>query len=280
MKRLLTRFLVILSILVLVFAVAACGGEGEETDPEEDATQDPAEDASDDSDEENEDEEEEEEAEDPNEEDDEEEELAIDSWRNPSDLKSIREGFSRLVWRWAEIDEDGNEKDPTRVAYQFEGEEEIDGTDTEKLSVTVDDQKMVFWVDDEGEVARVQVDGEDLPGEMAGNFVDPFLTAMFWPFEAAEALQVRDVLNREGPGWDWEKVSTETRTIGEMQAEVTQIRLTLGPPHVPEDAEDVTLDWEIGDFGEFQMLLSWSTETSSGEGMWEFTMEIEEVELR
>ncbi|MFO7942132.1 MAG: hypothetical protein R6U92_05785 [Bacillota bacterium] len=276
MKRLLTTSLVILSILVLLFAAAACGGGGEESEPDEEAAPEP-----------DEEEPAEEEADEPDDESGEEEadeaddeEFAVDSWRNPSDIKAIREGFSRLVWRWAEIDEDGNETDPTRVTYQFEGEEEIDGTKTEKLSVTIDEEDIVFWVDEEGKVARLQMGGETVPGEMAGNFVDPFLSAMFWPFKAAEELQVRDVLNREGPGWEWEIVSTETRTISDMQAEVTRIRLNLGPPHVPEGSDEVAVDWEIGDFGDFQMLIAWNSESTSGDGIWEFTMEVEEVELR
>ncbi len=253
--------MVALMLLLLPVVSVGCGSpETEEEEPEVAEAVEP--------------EEPKEEEEEPEEEPTDEQPVSVDQWRNPTGVDSLVPDFEVLEWTWTSY-ADGEETSSTDVSYRFEGTEQVGDKETIKIVLTFDDQEIVMWVDDDGEAVQTEIDGELLPDEVANMMVNPMLNAVFWPFIAARTFRVSDVVMGRGYGWDTQVVSTETRQVGDLQAEVTEIVVEVGPPHT-EEGEEVEITWEIGDFGEFQMLLGWSTsEAAAGDA--NFDMKITRV---
>lgn len=76
------------------------------------------------------------------------------------------------------------------------------------------------------------------------------LMGLFWPFTMVDNFKVREVLLGRGPGGEIEKISTGSQKVGEMRARVTELRITVSPPHT-EEGEEAQVTWSIGDFDDF-----------------------------
>ncbi len=257
-----TRSLLALLLAILLIIVPGCGSRGiepedpSEAEPEEDATEREPEQETDDS--------------------DDDAVLTLDAWESPTTMASIVAGFSRLEWRWAIIDA-GVEGDPTHVTYIYEGRETVDSEDTDKITLTFDDQEWTIWLDANGNPKQVSSGGEVMPGQIGENMARAIVTMVVTPFRMTQVFPVRDVLLSRTPGWSYSELSRSTESFGDLSAEVTRLQVTALPPAVPEG--EVNVLWGIADFGDFQMLVDWGVVLSE-EGEHAFSMKIEKVERR
>ena len=233
----------------MLLALAACGSPPEDEVAPDDEPEEVAETGDDDDDDESDDESDVEPPE------DEEQAVDVHEWRNPTSMISLMALFRELEWSWAQV-EDGEESDPVSVSYRYEGTEEVDGVETQVAVVSLDEQEIKLWIDDSDQAVQAVIDGELLPGELAGMMLEGTLMALFWPFWVVEEMSVDDILRGTGSGWEWSILSTDTRQFGDLQAEVTRLELELTAPLVPE-GEEASVTWGVADFGDFQMLVEW-----------------------
>lgn len=202
---------------------------------------------------------------------DEEAAVALDDWQNPSELADLLGMFERLEWRWMTSGRTGSERVET-ASYQHEGMEQVEGVQVNRILIDFDGQELRFWARDDGEVIRAEIDGEEIPDEMSMMF-EGLLMSIFWPFMMAEQFDPEDIIRGTGYGWDWQILETGRESFGPSQADVTRIELTVGPPWAPEGRE-AKLRWGLGDFGDFQMLVEW-TSLEGAEGQeFGFSMEV------
>ncbi len=151
----------------------------------------------------------------------------------------------------------------------------MDGVDTEKSLICFDDNEVVVWVDEDGNMVQGEIDGEQLPEEMAESALRGILASAFWPFMMAEGFNIPEMVGTDSLGAETTIVDTSRQQIGNVTLDVTTVRVVLGPP-LAED--EVTLTWGVGDFGDFQMLVNWSRE--EGDDQTGFRLEIVDVALR
>lgn len=198
--------------------------------------------------------------------------IDLDEWRNPTDLATLISLFEELEWSWATF-EDGIETETFVINYSLVGTETVDGVETDLAAITFEDQQIRVWIDEQGNVAQAEIDGEVMPGEYADVMMDGMLMSLFWPFWTIDEFGVEDMITEPNPGVNWSEVSTEQVQFNGVGAEVTRMQLDLGPPATPE-GEEASVVWEIADFGgDFQMLTEWSVEETEVEDF-SFTMSV------
>ncbi len=251
-------------ILILVFAMlilAGCGAPAAEEDEEGTATEP-------------------EEAEEPEEEEpDDAPTVAINRWENPMDMMDLIDSFEVLAWTLTPI-QGGEEQESLDIAYRYEGSEVVEGGDTSKVNIIFDDEEFVIWLDGSGEVVRAESGGELLPDMAVDLVVRNLLMMLFMPFHVFDTLDIHDVLIGQGPGWEWSVESVGTETIGSMQAEVTNCVLIMGPP-ASAPGEEVRVNFRVGDFGDFQMLVGYEAGTDGGaDQQMQFVMKVTDVAPR
>lgn len=204
----------------------------------------------------------------------EEPEVTVDNWQNPTEMNEFIEMFERLQWSWVDVRDEAETGRHTAI-YEHRGTEEIDGEDTTEVMISFDDDEVTFWLGEDEEVVQAEFDGEIVSGEMGGQLISAAEGA-FWPFAIVDQLDPDEIFTGTGYGWEWEVVDTSVQTFGQMQAEVTHVQVNIGPPIVEAD-DEITVEWGIGDFGDFQMLVHWEAK-EGGEGQqWGLSIEVEDV---
>ena len=259
-----------LTIFILFFAVG-CGSGGQPTEPEP-AESEPAE---------TEEEPPDEEADVPDaetEEEDADRPFQLADWRNPHNLGAISEQFESLRWRWTGIADDEEQEDAV-FHYRLEGPETIDGQELTRIYFDADGDEMIFWLDEAGEPVRAQIDGEPIPGELVDMMSVGFVAAMLTPFQMARHLNIHSKIRSTGTQEGWTRVSTEVERFGDLQARVSRIRLTLGPPQVPAGSE-MEIMWAIAQFDDFEMLVEWNVDGEADGNDFAMYMRVEEVTPR
>lgn len=193
--------------------------------------------------------------------------VAVDNWRNPTGLDEIVDNFEELHWRWANI-QGGEEQDATLISYRRLGSDTIEGIETNQISIEIDDEEYIIWLDESGNVVQAEIEGAVLPGELVQSAMQSAVEAVFSPFNIVEQYQVYEFLVDPYPGIEWKTVSTEAEQFGDAEAEVTRLEIDLAPPMVPEGQEG-TVTWSVGDFDDFQMLVEyeWAEEALDGRGV-------------
>ncbi len=205
----------------------------------------------------------------------EEPEIAVDDWRNPTELNEFIAMFERLEWSWKDVRDEGDAARQTAI-YEYRGTEEIDGEDTTKVFIGVDDDDLILWLGEDEEVVQAEVNGDRVPSEIAAGQLVGTIQGAFWPFTIVDQLNPQDMFTDDEFGLEWTVLGTTDETIGQMQAEVTRVQVEIGPPLVDED-DEIKAEWGIGDFGDFQMLVYWDAK-EGGEGQqWGVSIEVEEV---
>ncbi|MDW7651815.1 MAG: hypothetical protein SCK29_13110 [Bacillota bacterium] len=198
----------------------------------------------------------------------------VDNWQNPHDLKTMTRLFAEIKYSWQ------NSGQPeTNLSYRFEGTESVAGTETSKITITIDEsgsqEGFTFWVDEQGTIQQMEVDGQIMPAEMASVMADGLFMGFFWPFNLANDFQVGEVLRGRGPGWQVNVTGTEKKNFGTLTADVHSVKVTVTSPAAGESG---VVEWQIADFGTFQMLVGWHWETNMEES--DFSFQVAEIKLR
>lgn len=203
--------------------------------------------------------------------------LAVDEWQNPTDLIALLKTFEELEWTWTSI-EDGIETDSFTVSYYHAGSETVNGVDTSIAVITFEGQDIKAWVDQDGNVAQVEIDGQIIPGEQAAMMLDGMVMSLFWPFWMVDEYDIRGMLEEPTPGVEWSTISTTQEQFNGVGAEVTRLQLELSPPATPE-GEEATVIWAVADFADLQMLVEWRVEETEIDDF-AFTMSVDKIVLR
>ncbi|MFP4457471.1 MAG: hypothetical protein ACLFPS_07415 [Clostridia bacterium] len=169
------------------------------------------------------------------------------------------------------------ETDSTEVIYEYLGTEEIDGVETDVIYFTAKGDEAKIWIDENGDAAKVDVNGETIPAMIADQALVTVLEAVFMPFEQVENQGIYDFLTEEYEDAVWTSKSEEEVTFGNHEATVTSLEVTVGPPF--REVERGTAIWKIVDFNSFQMVSGFSWKEYEEEGTY-VTFELKDVSLR
>ncbi len=253
--------LLALLMAILAFTAYGCGGASEPDAPAAPEADAPAEAEAPEAEEEDEEAEEEEAPETG---------PSVTDIRNPTDLGGIVQDFAHLRWTFGGMEQ----------VYTYEGTDTVDGQEVDKITIITNDgdSKNTFWVED-GTAVRMASNGDVLDDDMARMLMQPFLRAIFMPFTAVRTLNVPRIVNQVPDGWRIEVLDTGTQDFGDLTAQVTRVRANASPPAVTE-GNDFTVIWDIGDFGDFELIVRWENEDEAGDEQYNFLMSIEEVRLR
>ncbi len=203
-------------------------------------------------------------------------EVMIDDWYNPREISDLLDTFERLEWIGTDVD-DGAEGEPTPVRYRVEGVEQVEGAEATRVSLSLDEDRLEVWLDEDREVVQARVNEDMVPSMALDSMLSPMLEVAFAPFAVMERIDVEGLLRGSGDyGWDWEVIDSAGEQIGDMRAEVTTIRVDVGPPYVPE-GEEAWVECGVADFGDFQMLVQWEHKEATASEEYGITLEVQEL---
>lgn len=193
----------------------------------------------------------------------------LENWHEITDVSDFVAKFSKFVYIVK-----GEEGELTEIIYEYLGQETLDGVSVEKVSMRgsspQEEHEMLFWIDGEGKMKKVidQQTGDEVPLMFAGMITMFF----FLPFymvenfdeiitevpEEAEIVVLKDV---------------SERNIGGLPATVYTYNITGHD----EDGQEVISIYELGDFGDFQIMVGFDVDMPGEEhtfGYW-----VEEIVL-
>ncbi len=230
------RWACLLGVLLLLFSLAAGCGTDADPPPEEEAV--------------NGEEEVEEGVEAAEDEGEEGLEDILANWENPRSFEAFAGNFEELKYRF-----ESNGTSET-IHYTLGGKETVGGVEATKISLNFIEggTNYSWWVDDEGGVLRLDMDGEIIEGELAEMAGESLMMMAFLPYFYVEDFQARDVLAGNYPGYSVREVDRKSEQFGDSRAEVYTLEVTVGPPLAEEE---VSVRWSVGDFGDFSMLVGW-----------------------
>lgn len=175
--------------------------------------------------------------------------IDLERWQNPAELDDFLHLFSELEYKLFDALE------TVTLRYLYEGQEELDGVKVDRVILEgslpeQEDQKLVFWIDDEGNLVKVidEMSQEEIPPMFAG-----LVTMVFFvPFYIIEDLQVDALEKGELNDMQITPTDTQDQLVGGLEAKVT----TYNAIFKDEDGVDQEATYRIGDFGDFQMMVS------------------------
>ncbi len=175
------------------------------------------------------------------------EEIKFDNFATMTSISQFIDRFQQLKWSYQ----------GDSFQFTFEGTEEIEGTEAEKVVMEVGDKgTFVAWIDEESdELVQVKAKGEIIT-EGASEVWSGMKGALFMPFKLAQST-LENFIEYEGEGTVFhytgkegtatvEVERTGTETVGELECETYAV-------HAELQGEEGTL--HLGDFGDFQMII-------------------------
>ena len=197
----------------------------------------------------------------------------ISQWRNPTEIYEMKNWFEELEWEWTRM-EGGISFPKQEIEYVLGDEETIDGVQTTEVFFNVGNEEYQLWVDVNGIPVQAAIDGDPVPQFTGGGFFENMVQMAFYPFMQLGGLNLQEVIEDEKyKELDWEITSSEEKTFGDVEAEVTYVEMNLETPVVSPRAEG-EIEFAIGDFGEFQMILEYSWLRSGSEADSGYSMEV------
>lgn len=177
-------------------------------------------------------------------------EEVLAGWENPRSFHALTDSFKELKYQFT-----GDGVSET-IHYTLEGTETVGGTEAEKISLRFleEGSEYSWWVDGEGNVLRLDMDGEIMEGELAAMAGESLMAMAFMPYYYVDDFEARDVLAGSYPGYSVQLVDQKTEQFGASQAQVYTLEVTVGPPLSEQEG---TVRWSVGDFGDFSMLVGW-----------------------
>lgn len=185
--------------------------------------------------------------------------LRVEDWEAPTSLQELVFTYREIRHSWSE-----NGEEIASVHYLFEGSEEVDGVQTDKISFAISEEDFTLWIDKDANTRKIEVGGEAMPVEMGDMIFMPLVSQIFMPFYISQEWKVDQMLANPGPGVYVNKTGETRETIGDLTGTVHTFEVRLEPPEVPQ-GEKGKVRWKIADFGEFQMLVGWEVLEKSGE---------------
>ncbi len=175
--------------------------------------------------------------------------IDMERWQNPAELDDFLHLFAELEYKLFDALE------TVTLRYFYEGQEELDGVKVDRVIMEgslpeQEDQKLVFWIDDEGNLVKVmdEMSQEEIPPMFAGLVT----MAFFVPFYIIEDLQIEALENGELNDMKITPTETQDQLVGGLEATVT----TYTAIFKDDDGADQEATYRIGDFGDFQMMVS------------------------
>jgi hypothetical protein len=204
-------------------------------------------------------------------------EVRFNNLRNIDNLDSLTNLFSSLQYEWRY-----NETDFSQVTYSATADETINGIDTTKIVITIENnettEEMNFWVDEDGTTVKALMNGQEIPGEMFQNMADAIINSIFWPFTLAQNYTEGPAFNEAAesvPGYEVNIDNMGQSSLNGKDYTHYVTNINIGPPYSEDPIEYV---WQIGDFGDFQLLLNWETKEAPMDAKMQF--EVIDFELK
>lgn len=148
--------------------------------------------------------------------------LPLHLLETPTELSQLISSFSKLEYSMT-MDEAGTVEEHT-IEYEFLGVEEVNNVQADKGRIVpkgeMEEAAMNFWMAD-GEIVKLEMGGQEIPGEMAGMFANEMLDFVFLPFSFFNQADM-DELEDENV----RNIEIYTETIGDLELEVYEIELT------------------------------------------------------
>lgn len=199
-------------------------------------------------------------------------EFAFDYWENPQDISELVELFKLLQFDISSRDQSSS------IVYRFEGKETISGVETSRVTMEMHsngqaEMSVTLWVDNNGKSVQIAFDDEILPGETAAMMAEPIFSIAFMPFNLVKAYDPEVVLTDRHPNIKVESKSTSSETFGNLSGKIYETVIS-----VTSLGNEYQVKWNIGDFGNLQMMTLYETlDVSEDE---DFKYELTNVELR
>lgn len=137
----------------------------------------------------------------------------------PTEIGDLIAKFSQLDYQTTTIENDTISYDGFN-SYRYLGQEEIQGTITDKISLEIkaddqEDNNMLFWIAD-NEFKQAQIQDQIFSGQMVNMMAESLLQSVFIPFESISEYDLNELASIG-------KVSSSKQMIGNEEVEVVSI---------------------------------------------------------
>ncbi len=205
-------------------------------------------------------------------------EIPFDKIKTPTEVQDIIDTFDSLKYNFVAFKE-GEKAQELSVDFQYKGKEVVEDVQTDKVLInssiatskmeSPQTSQMIFWIDD-GEIAKLVQNEQEIPAAMAGMLKDQMLQSVFFPFYHFEELNIIDIASLG-------EVTRTQELIGEKEIDIIKIE---GDNLIEYGLESGTI--KLANFEEFMMAINFEyitleeLEAQYTEGQFEIT----EIELR
>jgi hypothetical protein len=176
-----------------------------------------------------------------------------ESWMNAKNLIELVKLVDKMSWR---VDGDV-------FHYTYLGREVVKGVQGEVVSIVVEDEKIKFWIDDNGKILQALVDDEYLPSEYLDH-VSIYMLAPLMPFQLSGEEQLQRALTgKDVPGWKVLKSDKGKTTISRKTIDVQTIVIQAKDPF-SVGAGEYTISFSFGNFDSKRLIIGWSILEGAG----------------
>ncbi len=187
----------------------------------------------------------------------------------------VIQGFSDMVDHFSVLSYSfGVSGETTIITMEWMGEEQINGKQTDHVKMNMKDsgepgENIELWINQDGEAEQLISNGEKMENELVKAPGQSYVMMLLMPFNFMESRDVTSILMEEQsfPNVDVTKKGEGRKKIGDVEVETYTYDVeTEGEPST----------WEVGNFGNFQLLTSWTVQTDGVES----TFEVLDLKLR
>src|SRR6056297_782434 len=116
----------------------------------------------------------------------------------PTEVQDLINNFAKIEYDIITFNENGEKYVDSNMKYVYLGKEEVNGTETDKISIEIADKiqedtpsKLYFWFADDN-IKQMQIDEQVLSENMAQMMADRFLIAIFSPLKQLSQYDIAE----------------------------------------------------------------------------------------
>ena len=171
-----------------------------------------------------------------------EDELSLEEVATPTELEELIAKFARLDYSMIHFDDEGNVTLDIQLNYSYEGQEEVQGVQTDKIAIRGSEEidPMDFWIDN-NKLVQVKVDGQVIPEQMLGMIEGQLSRTVFFPFAFYDQLNL-EALDKIGDM----QISESVGMVGEKEVDIIEIVIQNPIAEAGLESGNIIFAW-IGD---------------------------------
>lgn len=168
-------------------------------------------------------------------------------------LGDVSKRFQRVVYRWEDPTDSLNN---ARVRFEFVGRDNIDGVGADEVFLVMESAdgapEIRAWVNDDGQVLRMIIDGDEQPLQVVSSFGQTIFMAALWPFGLSQEFDILQAIEEDEEQVVITSHTRRSEVLAGLRATVHEFTGYHDEPGV-----DANFTYRFAHFGDFALILGW-----------------------